>query len=150
MYTKSFLGGVAVYHLTEPSESFIGSGGALPRRYAVHLGYTLRIGDSTILFSITPDIFFQQQGLFKEVLVGGTLQYEDFMLGCRIRNAITNPDAIIGMIGFQTKLFKVSYSYDYTISELKNSGGTHEVSLSFFFNCKNKKDKIQTLQLAVF
>lgn len=152
VYTKAFFGGVAVYHLTAPNESFIGSGSgsAFPRRYAVHLGYTFSTGDSAALFSFTPDVFFQEQGNFQELLTGAIIRYDNFLLGCRIRNAITNLDAIISMVGFQTKLFKVSYSYDYTISELKNSGGTHEVSLSFFFNCKNKKDKIQTLQLAAF
>ena len=36
--------------------------------------------------------------------------------------------------------FNVSYSYDYSISKLKNfSGGSHEISLLFRFNFLGKK-----------
>ena len=50
-------------------------------------------------------------------------------------NEITSHESIILLTGLQYDNFNVSYSYDYSISKLKNfSGGSHEISLLFRFN----------------
>ena len=48
-------------------------------------------------------------------------------------------DAIIAMIGFKIQEFKLAYSYDISTTPMRN-GGTHEISLQYFFKIDyNKK-----------
>ena len=50
-------------------------------------------------------------------------------------------DAVVGILGFQFEKAEISYSYDFTVSELGPiSGGTHEISWKYkmAINMKSK------------
>ena len=72
-----------------------------------------------------------KQGDFGQINVGAYAGLGMFFLGGWYRHGFANPDAIMGLAGFQQGIIKVGYSYDWTISELANAngGGTHEISL---------------------
>ncbi len=63
----------------------------------------------------------------------------DFFVNCIIRNKFragagwrTSNDLLFGLEYVINKMFTVSYSYDYTLSELSNlSKGTHEIGIAF-------------------
>ena len=49
-------------------------------------------------------------------------------------------DSFIALLGVQTDLFKMGYSYDLTTSQLTTeTGGSHEVSLTFQMQCKDRR-----------
>ena len=40
-------------------------------------------------------------------------------------------DALIALLGVETKYMKIGYSYDYTISSLGQTSGAHEISYQY-------------------
>jgi len=51
----------------------------------------------------------------------------------------------------QRGLFKFGYSYDITVSALSNStGGSHELSLGFQFECRPKKKRFRAISCPSF
>ncbi|PKP16821.1 MAG: hypothetical protein CVU06_13970, partial [Bacteroidetes bacterium HGW-Bacteroidetes-22] len=68
-----------------------------------------------------------------------------FVVGTWFRHNIENPDAFIFLLGFQHNSFRIGYSYDVTVSKLKNvTGGAHEISFGFQFDnsrFNNRKNK---------
>jgi hypothetical protein len=62
-----------------------------------------------------------------------------------------NPDAFIVLVGFQTSVVKIGYSYDITVSKLSSAtAGAHEVSFSMQFDCRPKKKRIRAINCPVF
>lgn len=60
---------------------------------------------------------------------------------------ILNSDAIIFMFGIEYDMFRISYSYDLTISKLASAttGGSHEVALQLLLPCPKKRKAIKDL-----
>ncbi|OFY76012.1 MAG: hypothetical protein A2275_14295, partial [Bacteroidetes bacterium RIFOXYA12_FULL_35_11] len=150
-YNKTSYFGIAVHHLTEPSESFRGNSDAvLPRKYTVHFGTTIPLSSMRFKrneLSISPAILFQQQQKFQQLNYGFYLNRNSIVGGIWFRqNFNFHYDAFIMLLGFVQEKFKFSYCYDLTISKLKNQTlGAHEVTLSATFNCRAKKKKFRTI-----
>ena len=133
--TRYVHGGAAVHHLTKPDEGFIGKS-ELPMKFTVHLAGMIGEPDSAKKLCFSPHVMFMKQQDFHQLLGGITAKYDKYILGIAYRNQ----DAIIAQAGFQTPLFRVSYSYDLTISKLSYAtGGSHELTASF--NILHRKDK---------
>jgi type IX secretion system PorP/SprF family membrane protein len=147
MYSSHLFGGFVVQHLFEPDQSFYeGARAPLPRKYTAHLGGIIRPGSDKTSegLQFTPHLLLQQQGTSQMLLGGIAAGWKKFSLGVAYRSE----DAIIGSLGFRNNLFAVAYSYDYTVSRLTNyTGGTHELTTSFRFGCKNNKELIRTLDV---
>jgi type IX secretion system PorP/SprF family membrane protein len=139
-YTKKFYAGISGKHVTSPNESFISSQTSpLPFRIDGNVGFELHSKKSTktpVYFS--PNLLFSQQGSFKQLNVGAILGVGVFYGGLYFRAAFGNNDAIITMAGLRRGIFKFGYSYDATISNLQNSGGTHELSMVLNFHDSEK------------
>jgi hypothetical protein len=74
---------------------------------------------------------FVSQGASQQVNVGTMFGFGEIFGGLWYRHANINPDAVIGVVGFRTGAFKITYSYDATISKLSfNSGGSHEIGIN--------------------
>jgi type IX secretion system PorP/SprF family membrane protein len=146
IYTSRFFGGIAVHHLTQPDEGFVGPS-ILPRKFTIHGGANLKFkNDLTGKFILSPTLLYMQQQDFQLLMPGITAKYKFISLGVSYRNE----DAFIGTVAIQFKNFRLGYSYDYTVSKLTNlaTGGTHEVGVSGFIKFKKKKYcKIKTLRL---
>jgi len=153
-YSDRFFAGIAVDHLTEPNVSFY-STSKLPRRYTVHMGGIIdlehhrrrRIEDP----SISPNILFMKQQNFEQLNYGLYFNKYPFVGGLWFRQGFSNPDAFIALIGIQTSVVKIGYSYDLTVSKLSDaSGGSHEVSFTVQFGCPPKVRRIRKIVCPAF
>jgi type IX secretion system PorP/SprF family membrane protein len=111
----------------------------------IKLGSKSQYNNST---SIMPNVIYQYQNGFQELALGTYIKYGVFTAGAWYRNR----DAFILSIGVNTGKFKVGYSYDVTVSKLNNgvSGGSHEISLGFNLNCKDKPVTFRTISCPSF
>ena len=139
--------GVAVHHLTQPSESFLrGSDAVLPRKITAHFGTEVPINSSKYRrgeLKIAPQLLFHQQGQFQQFNWGLYVARKQIVAGFWLRqNFNFQYDSFIMLAGFKQDNLRFAYSYDLTVSRLKNSTyGAHEVSVAFTFNCHDKDPK---------
>lgn len=139
-YKESLYFGISVNHLTRPDIAFYdGNENRLNMRFTIHSGVLIDFfqgmdGEDIRNLSISPNFIYVQQGEFRQMNLGIYLNKFPFVWGLWMRHNFENPDAMIALVGFQTKNYKIGYSYDYTISHLTNkSGGSHEVSIAWLF-----------------
>jgi type IX secretion system PorP/SprF family membrane protein len=118
-------GGISAWHLNRPRESFFatdpaGFDGRIQPRYNAFVNVSYKLNDDVI---INPMAYFTTQAKANELVGGGTVQYnlsgdgESQLFGGLMYRA---GDALIPMIGFEWKNIKLMFSYDATMSSLKN------------------------------
>ena len=145
---KTFFG-LAIHHLTQPSESFLrGSDAVLPRKITAHFGTEVNINSANFRrgeLKIAPQLLFHQQGQFQQFNWGMYVSRRSVVAGFWLRqNFNFQYDSFIMLAGFKQDDLRFAYSYDLTVSRLKNSTyGAHEVSVAYTFGC-NPKDKKRT------
>ncbi len=154
--TDRFFAGFAAHHLTKPNEAFI-TVSRMPIRFTGHIGTTISLEETPARrrtieeTAIFPNILYMQQENFKQLNLGMYLSKHPFVGGLWFRHTVKNPDAIIFLIGIQQETFKLGYSYDLTISTLTNaSGGSHEFSVAFQFECREQVKKIRRISCPSF
>lgn len=139
----SGFGGLAIYNITRPNESFFGDGAysALPLRFNLHGGMVIT---ATKLLSVMPQVLYMNQAKASELNVG-------FLLFSKIENAIYEPiygisvrnkDALIFQMGLRFKGITVRVSYDVVTNYLKayhNQG--FEFSLVYILKGKKQVAK---------
>lgn len=153
---KYFIGG-AVHHLSQPNISFFGDQDYnLNMRITVHAGanfggddgYYRSYGNSLM---VSPNLLYQQQGVFKNMNAGSYFTLQPFVAGLWYRHAFENPDAVIASLGFFQENYRIGYSYDYTLSGLSNaSGGAHEISFVWIFDCIQKSKRPRAIKCPTF
>ncbi|MDD2965495.1 MAG: type IX secretion system membrane protein PorP/SprF [Bacteroidales bacterium] len=134
--------GLAVHHLTEPFDGFYNDNNSkMNMKITFHAGGIIdleprvRNRRSQTGMSLSPNILYQQQQNFKQLNIGLYFNKYPFVVGTWFRHNIENPDAFIFLLGFQHNSFRIGYSYDVTVSKLKNvTGGAHEISFGFQFD----------------
>jgi type IX secretion system PorP/SprF family membrane protein len=138
--------GASAHHITRPDESVIQGDqkGKIPVKATIHAGarlHRLHHGLLSRIFTLSPNILYQQQGSFKQLNLGIYMIENSFLFGGWYRNNIdVRPDAVIAMAGFAKKKFQIGYSFDLTLSKLSNySYGSHEISLIFYLGQKQEK-----------
>jgi type IX secretion system PorP/SprF family membrane protein len=156
-YKESLYFGVAVNHLTRPDIAFYeGNANRIPMRWTVHSGILIDFrqgmdGEDLRNFSISPNFIYVQQGQFKQLNVGMYMNKFPFVTGLWMRHNFGNPDAVIALFGFQSKVYKIGYSYDFTISKLTNkSGGAHEISIAWLFQKSKRATRYHALKCPTF
>ncbi len=130
-------GGVSVMHLNRARESFFNAGDAgvdnrISPRYTVFGNASYKLTDDLI---VNPMAYYTRQSSASELVAGGNLQYNlsgdgesQLFGGLYLRPG----DAVIPMVGFKYKNIKLMFSYDATISTLRNfnnSRGAFEFGL---------------------
>lgn len=139
VYTKRITAGFSAAHLTRPDVGFFGTT-HLAMRYVWHASGVLGHvpGDFENKISVIPQVAYVWQGNAAQLTGGVSVMFKNYTLGMMYRDK----DAAIVMAGFQNRLFRACYSYDYTVSSLTNdaSGGAHEVSVQFFLFAKRKPE----------
>nr|WP_299204877.1 type IX secretion system membrane protein PorP/SprF [uncultured Brumimicrobium sp.] len=150
-FTDQFFFGVSAHHLNMPNESMIVGNSPMPIRLTGHMGASIPLGGKsqyTNETSIMPNVIYQYQQGFMELMLGTYIKYGAFTAGAWFRSR----DAFILSLGVNTGTIKVGYSYDVTVSKLNNgvSGGSHEVSLGFDLNCKTKQPSFRTVSCPSF
>ncbi|NTW34387.1 MAG: PorP/SprF family type IX secretion system membrane protein, partial [Bacteroidetes bacterium] len=152
---ESIYGGVAVHHLTQPNEGFF-TESKLPLKITAHAGAIIdlkkhrrrrKIEDPTL----SPNILYMKQMDFEQLNYGMYFNKYPFVGGVWFRQGFSNSDAFIVLVGLQTSVIKIGYSYDITVSKLSNaSGGAHELSCGFQFDCRPKKKRIRAINCPSF
>ncbi len=153
-------GGVAVSHLTEPNLAFYtANSNKLPMKITGHVGVNINLDkggagfaeDTEPKFYIAPNLLYQQQGDFHQINAGLYVVRLPIVIGTWFRHNFENADAVIVLVGINYKNLKIGYSYDITISKLKsNTGGAHEISLAWQFNCIEKKRRLRAINAPGF
>ena len=135
---NGMVAGFAAHHVTQPDEGFSGFS-KLPVKLTGHINYQFKI---TERIKISPAFIYVNQQDFHSILPSISFEAYGARLGVATRTSLSNPDAVIFMLGYRGHGVKVGYSYDLTVSSLSNStGGSHEVSLAYVFNCKKSEYK---------
>ncbi|MFT6243477.1 MAG: type IX secretion system PorP/SprF family membrane protein [Salibacteraceae bacterium] len=150
-YNEHFFFGAAAHHLNRPDESMIIGSSRLPMRLTGHMGASIPLGSKSQYNNITtimPNIIYQYQNGFQELMLGTYVKYGAFTAGAWYRNK----DAFILSLGVDTGKFKIGYSYDVTVSKLNNgvSGGSHEISLGLTLACKTRGVTFKTISCPSF
>ncbi len=158
-FSEKYFIGAAVHHLTQPDISFLGEGvNPLNMKITVHAGAEFGEepsgyyrGRSNPVLLISPNILYQQQGDFRHLNLGSYFTLQPFVFGLWYRNAFENSDAVIISLGLQRENLRFGYSYDYTVSALSNvGGGAHEISLSWLFECSEKRRRPKAIKCPSF
>ncbi len=156
-FRERLYGGIAAHHLNQPDNSFYSNGDSkINMKLTMHAGALIDMrqglsGGDVEDLSISPNIMYQQQGKYHQLNLGMYLNVHPFVLGAWFRHNFENPDAVIALVGFQHTKFKVGYSYDYTVSRLTNvTGGAHEISFAWQFDCGQKTFKHKAIKCPRF
>ncbi|MBS1659023.1 MAG: PorP/SprF family type IX secretion system membrane protein [Bacteroidetes bacterium] len=141
LYSQKFFMGMSAKHLTSPNESLLSSQiSPLPICWSANLGWEFHSDPhkpSIVYF--TPNFLYVQQAKFKQLTGGAILGVSLIYGGMYYRTTFTNGDALILQVGLKRGVFKMGYSYDATVSQLKGkSGGTHELALVLNFHDSEK------------
>jgi type IX secretion system PorP/SprF family membrane protein len=151
-YSENIFFGFAAHHLTRPNQGFI-SESQLPTKITVHAGGNIVLNKySQNSFTISPNFLYQGQSEFKQFNYGIYAKKGPMVGGIWARNSLNNFDSFIIMMGLVQETFKFGYSYDITLSNLKNSNtlGAHELSFTLFMPCKSKSKSFNTLSCPQF
>jgi type IX secretion system PorP/SprF family membrane protein len=149
LYNQIFYGGVAVHHITQPNEGFLGSS-RLPFKLTTHFGAMIPIKQKSRYSGsafISPNILFQLQQAFYQLNVGVYSGKGPIVGGLWYRNN----DSFIALVGLQKDIWRFGYSYDVTISRLTNAtAGSHEFSLGIQLPCRRPKKRFRTVNCPSF
>ena len=149
-------GGIAVHHLAQPNMAYyMNNDNRLPMKFTGHFGVNINPNGEGMyfdpLFWIAPNILYQQQGKFHQLNTGLYVIRLPLVIGTWYRFNFENADAIIAMVGVQYEHWKIGYSYDLTLSRLRNdTGGAHEISFTWQFYCIPKLREIFPLRAPGF
>ncbi|MBI4645805.1 MAG: PorP/SprF family type IX secretion system membrane protein [Bacteroidia bacterium] len=155
-FSEDYYFGLAVHHLTAPSETHRDNSDAvLPRKFTVHFGTNIPITGRNLKkgeLYLSPNLLFQQQQNFQQLNYGVYVNRKSIVVGVWLRqNFRFHYDAFVVLLGYSSKKYKFGYSYDLTVSKLRNQTlGAHEVSYSMTFNCKPPKQKFRTISCPSF
>jgi len=146
--------GVAVHHINEPEQSWLGGLDKLPMKTTAHFGFVIPtkrtrrrqpdLEDGTII----PVIQYKTQGRSDQLSLGVYGNFDPIVAGFwyrglpvkRFDNTVSNNDALAVLFGLYIKQMTVAYSYDFTVSELAPiTNGAHEISLTFDFKPKDDR-----------
>jgi len=127
--------GFSVHHINKPEESFFESGATnnrVPRRYIAFLNGSFMVNDQWI---VNPNAYYTRQAGSSELVGGLNAQYNlsgdgEYILTGGLYYRLN--ESVIPMIGLGYKDYMFSFTYDATMSGLKqynNTRGAFEFSL---------------------
>ena len=149
LYGGNMFLGVSVHHLRKHDFSLDAIPTKLDRKLSVQGGYKVSLEKAPTRKSYQqtyqPEkslIFvtnYKQQGNFNQFDIGAYLIYEPMMFGLWYRGFPIGgkeepSESVVFMVGAKVQDFKVGYSYDYALNNLRGYGITvHEISLIYEF-----------------
>jgi type IX secretion system PorP/SprF family membrane protein len=164
-YSDKFWAGVCVDHLLKPNQSLYfyeeedGNQAKVPIKYSFFGGVKF-VRPEHLLRPIPTSIqlafLYRQQEQFRQLDLGVYWYHSPLVAGIWYRGIpmykeVFNRDAMTALIGIKSRNMNIGYSYDFTISKLVgNTGGAHEISISYTFKTKPIKHKIKALPCPEF
>ena len=142
LYNPKYYVGIGLKHLNNPDNGSLDNieniNTGIPVRFTLHGGMQINIEKSNKGRKgtfISPNVVYVQQGPFKQLNAGAFIDFDAFFTGLWYRHASSHGDAVIGSVGIRSGIFKISYSYDLTISGLGSySEGAHEIGVIVNFD----------------
>ena len=124
---KEVTAGIAMHNIIKPQQTFFNENIPLHQRFTIHAGGLFAVSDKV---DVLPNIFFQTQHKFKEIIFGGQGKYhlnngnyKAVYAGIWYRNS----DATYFNVGLDYSSFHFGISYDLNLSSLSvashNRGG---------------------------
>ena len=109
---------------------------ALKRHYYITAGYNLPFANPLLEFK--PSVFVQSDGTNSQLAINALIEYNKKLWG---GVSLRTDNAISGIFGLELfKWVKVSYSYDFVVSDLMGyNDGTHEIMMGFCLDVKKDK-----------
>lgn len=109
---------------------------ALKRHYYIMAGYNLPFANPLIEFK--PGVLVQSDGTNSQLTINALIAYNKKMWG---GVSLRTDNAISGILGVELfKWVKVSYSYDFVVSDLMEyNDGSHEIMMGFSLDVKKDK-----------
>lgn len=167
-YSKHFWISYAGHHLNTPNQAFQEmQRSVLPAKHSFTAGYKFIISQGGLrehmghmdnTFFIIPTVHYKFQGMSDQTDAGLYILYNEILFGIwyrgipfkRYESRIQNNEAIIGIIGWRIRDFRLSYSYDFTVSRLHTArtAGAHELNITYLF--KKKKGPMKVLPCPTF
>ena len=151
-YSENLFFGFAAHHLTSPDQGFIGVS-ELPAKITAHIGGNIPLSKySNNVTTISPNFLYQKQQDFQQFNYGIYVNRGPIVGGLWARHSLKNIDSFILMLGLIQDSFKFGYSYDITLSNLKNSNtlGAHELSFTLFMPCRSRSKSFNTISCPQF
>ncbi len=150
---KKYFFGVNVSHI--PQSIVAEHNLILPMKITAHIGAAFPIikNDSkSSSYILEPNVVYIQQQNFNMLYYGMYFDISSIALGVFFRQDLKlHYDALVLSFHMDAKQFKIGYSYDATLSSFfGHSLGTHEISLSYLFNCRKKIKDYSTISCPVF
>ena len=129
-------GGYSIHHVNGPRETFFSGSPDSSRISMRHIGFVnalLKVNDRVI---INPNVYYTNQAKSSELVLGLNANYnlsgeggdKQLIAGLYYRAG----DAVIPMLGFEIKNIRFTFSYDATVSSLRNFNnlkGANELSI---------------------
>jgi len=129
-FGENYFVGISIPQLIQNKYKFgddISSFSKEVRHYFMNGGYTFEVNDDikiqpSVLLKFVPNAPFQFD-------INARMFYKDNLwVGASYRNK----ESIVALLGVKREQFVIGYSYDYTLSSIKNySAGTHELYIEF-------------------
>jgi type IX secretion system PorP/SprF family membrane protein len=143
LYNPQYYIGASLHNMNQPDISFLRNtsntgNDQLPMRLSLHGGYQYIIKKGNKLVDATflsPNITFQRQRGFNQIMAGAYLNVDKIQGGVWYRHTAYNGDAVITSVGVKKDFFKITYSFDFTVSNLSvKQGGGHEIGIILNFD----------------
>jgi len=151
-YSEKLFFGFAAHHLTQPLQGFI-SESQLPTKLTAHIGGNFPLSRyRNNVTTISPNFLYQKQQDFQQFNYGLYVYRGPIVGGLWARHSLKNIDSFILLVGLIQDSFKFGYSYDITLSNLKNSNtlGAHELSFTLYLPCKSRSKSFNTISCPQF
>jgi len=149
--------GFSAHHINKPQQNFYVVENRTNIQYSIHGGYNFYLHKNSPYINtkkkglrITPTFLYKMQGKFDQMDLGVYFIKRPFLFGGWYRGIfvkkdfkITNKDAVSLHAGLRYDNFSFIYSYDFTTSRLniKNTKGSHEISLVYEFCLSGNRQK---------
>jgi len=150
---KKYFIGIAVTHI--PQNIVDNHNEFLPVKYTLHAGGVLPIfnnGSKQSKFFLEPNVVFINQQNINMLYYGMYFDVSSMSFGVFYRqNLEFHFDAMVVSYHLNVKNLTIGYSYDITLSKfIKQTLGTHELSLTYFIPCDKKIRNYNTISCPTF
>lgn len=134
--TEDLYLGISSTHINQAEFTLDQSNARLTRHYYITAGYNLPFNNP--LFEFKPGLIVQSDGKNSQLGFHGIVEYNKKVWG---GVSLRTDYAITGIFGVELfKWVKVSYSYDFVVSDLMEyNNGSHEIMMGFSFDVKKDK-----------
>lgn len=164
-YTEDFWIGLSTFHLNQPDQSILNADDKLPIKGILVGGYKINLANKKTNKStvenhkeiyFTPTFHYKWQGKADQFDLGTYFMYDFVIAGFWYRGipfkryinkeeneSFHNNESMVFVLGTKLRNWKITYSFDWTISTLHDGrpGGAHEVNLTYTYKKVYKRKK---------